>query len=155
MNCRPDTPAIYPYSRPNALARLDGRTKEARLLKRARAELLAFVGGKPSMTQAALIEQLAQLKLRIATMDRKFAAAGATMTDHDQRCYLAWCNTFGRMLSRLGMQAAPPKQTNLADYLSAKPAAPPASEAQTRVAVPPHDPPAPPPSPAVAPPGGR
>jgi hypothetical protein len=45
------TPAIGPYCRPLALAKLDGRTKEAALMRRVRAELTAHVGGTPSFPQ--------------------------------------------------------------------------------------------------------
>src|SRR5215472_7849796 len=89
-----DAPEIRPYSRPAALAKLDQRTKEARLIRETRAELLAHVGGNPSATQRALIEQLVQIRLRIALMDRKFAESGA-QTDHDSRTYLAWANSYG------------------------------------------------------------
>jgi hypothetical protein len=109
-------PQIHPYSRPDTLAKLDQRTKEARLIRETRAELLAHVGAKPSATQRALIEQLAQIKLRLAVMDRKFAETGA-QTDHDSRTYLAWANSYARLLRQLGSL---PKERGpaLAEYLA-------------------------------------
>lgn len=112
-------PQIYPYSRLGALARLDQRTKEARLLRETRAELLAHVGGKPSATQRALIEQLVQIRLRLAVMDRKFAETGA-QTDHDSRTYLAWANSHARLLRQLGLQGPKEPPPGLAEYLAAK-----------------------------------
>src|SRR4051812_36159359 len=90
---------IRAYSGPSTLLKMDQRTKEARLIRETRAELLAHVGGNPSATQRALIEALVQIKLRLAMMDRKFAEAGG-QTDHDSRTYLAWANSYGRMLAR-------------------------------------------------------
>jgi hypothetical protein len=42
------------------LAKIDGRTKESRLMAAARAELTRHVGGSPSSVQKALIERLAR-----------------------------------------------------------------------------------------------
>jgi hypothetical protein len=117
MNYSPDTPAIRPYSRPGALAKLDGRTKEARLIRETRAELLAHVGGSPSATQRALIEALVQIKLRLALMDRRFVQTGE-QTDHDSRTYLAWVNTYGRMVNRLGLEAARAQPPSVRDMLA-------------------------------------
>jgi hypothetical protein len=108
---------IHPYSRPHTLAKLDGRTKESHVVRATRADLLAHVGNNPSVVQLALIEQLVQLKLRIAVMDRKFIKVG-TMTDHDTRTYLAWCNTYGRMLHRLGLQ--PSRQPTIHEVLASR-----------------------------------
>jgi hypothetical protein len=106
------------------LAKLDGRTKESHLVRETRAELTAYVGGNPTTVQRALIEQLAQIKLRLAVMDRKFVNTRA-QTDLDSRMYLAWANTYSRMLVRLGVRV-PESHTvdnSLADYLDAKRAA--------------------------------
>jgi hypothetical protein len=118
---RAGAPEIRPYSRPAALAKLDQRTKEARLIRETRAELLAQIGDRPSAVQRALIEQLVQIRLRIALMDRKFAETGA-QTDHDSRTYLAWANSFSRLLGRLGLEASapPPKVPTLAEYLAGR-----------------------------------
>lgn len=110
---------LAPYSRPPALTRLDGRTREARLLHALRAELTAHVGGRPSATQAAIIEQAAQIKLRLAVMDRRFAETGA-QTDHDSRTYLAWANSYARLMKQLGLQSPAQKAPRLPDYLAAR-----------------------------------
>jgi len=87
------------------LAKLDGRTREARLVRSVRADLTAHVGGHPSATQTALIERAVQLTLRVAAMDRKYARTGA-MTDHDTRTYLAWSAGLARLLRALGLDPA-------------------------------------------------
>jgi hypothetical protein len=107
---------LLPYSRRAELSKLDQRTREARLMRETRAELVQHCGGRPSVTQSALIEQLVQIKLRLCVMDRKFAETGA-QTDHDSRVYLAWTNSFARLLRQLGLQAAPAPRQSLADRL--------------------------------------
>jgi len=106
---------IGPYTR--RLTKLDGRTREARLMRDTRRELTAHLGGKPSATQAVMIEQAAQLTLRIATMDRKFAETGE-QTEHDSRTYLAWSGALTRLLRQLGLKGAPQPAQTLASYLA-------------------------------------
>ena len=89
-----------------------------------RAELTAHVGGKPSVVQSCLIEQLVQLRLRLATMDRRFARTGE-MTAHDSRTYLAWANSFSRVLTRLGVQGPADRPPSLADYVASRARMPP------------------------------
>lgn len=112
---------LAPYSRPLALSKVDGRTAEGQLLAATRAELIAHVGGSPSATQWALIEQAAQLRLRIAVMDRAFAKAGS-LTDHDTRTYLAWANAYSRHLRAIGLKPTPPPAPSLHEIMGQHPA---------------------------------
>jgi hypothetical protein len=50
----------------NALQKRDGRTREARLVKRLRNELVAHIGGAPSVMESAAIDQVCEIALRIA-----------------------------------------------------------------------------------------
>jgi hypothetical protein len=109
---------IGPYSRPFALAKLDGRTREASLMRRVRAELTAHCGGSPSATQRALIERAVILSLRVAQIDAKILA-GEALTLHDSNFALAWNNSLRRTLVALGQPAAQ-KAPTLADYLANK-----------------------------------
>ena len=59
---------IGPYSRPHRLAKLDGRTREAALMRDTRARLIAHVGGSPSAVELALIERAAQLTLKVVLL---------------------------------------------------------------------------------------
>ena len=93
---------IGPYSRPHNLSNMDGRSREARLLRRVRSELTAHVGGKPSATQRMLIERAATLALHVETLDRK-VLEGGVMSEHDSRTYLAWSNSLTRTLRELGL----------------------------------------------------
>jgi len=117
MSATQTAPSIGPYSRPHTLAKLDGRTREARLMRDARTELTAHLGGTPSATQRALIEQAAQLRLRLATMDRQFVETGA-MTEHSSRTYLAWSNSYSRLLRQLGLAGAKERPPTLAEILA-------------------------------------
>ncbi len=110
---------LGPYSR-SALANLDGRTKEARLLRDFRADLAAHVGGKPSATQAALIQQAAMLQLHIALMDRKAAEGAGGLSVRDGREYLAWANALSRLLRQLGTKGTAAAPPSLADHLAGR-----------------------------------
>jgi hypothetical protein len=57
---------IVPESRRGALAKVDQRTKEARLLRETRAALIGHVGGNPSTDERALIERAIWQTLRVA-----------------------------------------------------------------------------------------
>ncbi len=103
--------AVSPRS---ALAKLDGRTREARLVRDTRAALTAHVGGAPSATERVLIDRACQLTLRIVAMDRQFAETGA-MSEHASRTYLAWSNSLTRTLREIGFKSAPPPRKTLAD----------------------------------------
>lgn len=108
---------IGPYSRPTALAKLDGRTREARLMRQVRAELTAHVGGNPSATQRQLIERCAWLSLHVAQLDAR-TAEGRALTDHDSRQYLAWSNTLTRTLRQLGLEGRKQRPPTLQDLIA-------------------------------------
>ncbi len=100
----------------NTLAKLDGRTREARLMESTRNDLVAHVGGAPSATQRAMIERAANLTVRIAIMDRRFAET-KQQTEQDSRVYLAWTNTLSKTLRHLGLEGPPAKTKTLQDHL--------------------------------------
>lgn len=114
------TRQIGPYSSPASLAKLDGRTREAALLRRVREELVGHVGGNPSATERALIERATWLSLRLAQLDAKMAADPQSFSQHDSNVYISWSNALTRTVARLGLkekEAAPP---TLGDYLARK-----------------------------------
>ncbi|BAI00778.1 hypothetical protein [Acetobacter pasteurianus] len=108
---------IGPYSRPDSLKKLDGRSKEARLLKDVRSALVDHVGGAPSVTQLALIDRAAWLTLHMAMMDSHMLAGGAP-AERDARQYLAWANTLTRTMRSLGLDKAPAVARGLDDLLA-------------------------------------
>jgi hypothetical protein len=105
-----------PYSRLD-LPTFSGKTREGALLRGVRAELVKHVGGRPSATQAVLIEAAAQLRVRISLMDRKFSETHE-QTDHDTRVYLAWVGSLARLMTRLdSLKGAAKLEPVLQDYL--------------------------------------
>ena len=111
-------PVLGPYSAPPTLAKLDQRTREARLMRRVRADLTQHCGGSPSATQRALIERAVMLTLRVAQLDARPA-----LNPHDARTYLGWVNTLARVMQALGVggsdtEAAEPAPPSLHEYLS-------------------------------------
>jgi hypothetical protein len=110
---------IRTFTNATVLAKMDGRTKEARLVRETRANLIAHLGGNPSATQRQLVERVVQLTLRVAAMDRKFAETGAH-TLHDTNQYLAWSNSLERALRHLGLNPVAPKPKDLAAYIESR-----------------------------------
>jgi hypothetical protein len=72
-----------------------------------RKELIAHIGGKPTITQTLLIDQACALQLRLALMDMDADKVG-TLTTRNQVQYLAWSNSLTRVLDQIGMAPAPP-----------------------------------------------
>jgi hypothetical protein len=102
------------YSRAGTLWKLDGRTKEAMLMRRVRAELTDHVGGNPTVTQKLLIERAAILSLKVAQIDLRILA-GEVMTQHDNQHALAWINALRRTCVALGIEPAADKPLTLSD----------------------------------------
>lgn len=94
---------IGPYSGSLALAKIDGRRKESKLLERVRSELIQHVGGNPTATQRAMIDRAAWLSLHIALMDARAIEEGSALSERDSRQYLAWSNSLTRTLRELGI----------------------------------------------------
>jgi hypothetical protein len=89
----------------------DGRSADARLLRKTRAELTAHCGGKPSATQLALIDRAAMLTLHVSKMDLKAVEAGE-FTQHASNQYLAWSNALSRTLAKLGLEGSKPAKAD-------------------------------------------
>jgi len=102
----------------NAAKRIDGRTREAKLMHAMRADLIAHVGN-PNTAELILIETCVRLQMHLAWMDKKFMDSG-DMNPFDSRRYTAWANTLARTLARLGLKGAAAKGPNLAEYLASK-----------------------------------
>lgn len=111
---------VGPYSRPHVLAKLDGRTREARLMQTVRGDLTAHIGSKPTATQKALIDRAAWLQLHVSLMDAKTLEEGGPLSERDSRQYLAWSNALTRILRDLGADKKPGQkpQRSLKDLIS-------------------------------------
>jgi hypothetical protein len=77
----------------------DGRTREARLVKRLRNDLIAQCGGTVSASQRLLIDRIASLSLRINLLD-------SDVSEHTGREYLDLTVTLAQLLAQLGVQPA-------------------------------------------------
>jgi len=110
---------IGPYSRPETLLKLDGRTRYARVIKKVRADLIAHVGGKPSATQLMLIDRAALVTLHLSNMDRHMMRDDAP-AERDARQYLAWANTHARIMRSLGLEGIDVAPETLAGYIAGR-----------------------------------
>jgi hypothetical protein len=93
---------LGPYSvHLTALNNLDGRTKEARILKSMRRELSNLLGHKPNAGELAMIERIAWLQLRISVLDRRLL--DGKFSEFDASVYNAHTNSLARLLVKLGV----------------------------------------------------
>jgi hypothetical protein len=92
------------------LAKLDRRTKEARMLEDARASLTRHIGGAPNDIERVLIERASRLMVFIKTMDAQ-ALEDGTMSERNSRQYLAWVNALRLCLREIGVDEAKPAKT--------------------------------------------
>ena len=113
------------HSRRIALGDIDGRLREARLMREITEELTAHCGGHPSAVQRRLIQRAAILHLRLALMDEQIEPDGS-ITEKHAREYLCWNNAYVRTLRTLGLKGVS-SAPSLADYLAGKTAAVPGS----------------------------
>jgi hypothetical protein len=105
------------YSRPTALAKMDLRSPEGRLLARVRGDLTRHVGGTPSAVQRALIDQAAMLQLHVAMMDARALGRGG-LSARDARQYLAWANALSQLLRQLGLRGTPAPRRSPAEHMA-------------------------------------
>jgi hypothetical protein len=110
-------PKLGPYSKEIVLARPDGRTREARLVRQMRERLTEELGGSRRMTarQRVLVERAVYLQLRCAVLDKRLA--DGTFTDYDSKTYLAFSNSLRRAMEALGLESVTEPQPTLADIL--------------------------------------
>ena len=102
---------------------IDGRSREGRFLRDVERELVAHVGGKPTVTQKLLIRRLARGLLRLELLDERITRG--ELNDHDARTFSALSNAVRLTARELGVQAAASveKPPSLDAYLAAKGAA--------------------------------
>jgi hypothetical protein len=116
---RTDVRQMPPHPGRTRLAKLDGRTREARFIAKLRADLVRHVGGSPSITEAELIDMACDIAFEIEAMKRRRADRDATLSLHDHRAFLAYQNTFRRTLAALGMKGAEARPQSLAERMAA------------------------------------
>lgn len=90
---------------PFVLAKLDGRTREAKFVRDMRNDMAARLDGNPTATQWRGIETAAWLSLQIMLLDTK-AADGGALTATEVRSRAALHDSLERVLRDLGLHAA-------------------------------------------------
>ncbi len=95
----------------------DGRTREARFLRRYTEVLLRQLDREPSPVELALVRRSARLALRLELLDTQLMAG---QDDGDPRAYLALNAQFIRCMKTLGLRKAAQPRAGLPGYLTAK-----------------------------------
>jgi hypothetical protein len=101
----------------------DGRSRQAKFLRRLKAELLAHLGAQPSLIQQQLVDLAVADRFQMLLFEQRFAAAGR-LTPHERREESAVRTRFERTLLRLGLKAAAaPAPTTYLEYAALRSAA--------------------------------
>ena len=103
------------YSRDNSLARLDRRTREGRFAAAIEHELLEHCG-VPSATERLIVRMASVKALRIAMMS-DWVLSTDSLSERDDRQYLAWANSLRRDLETLGLTRIESQAPSLAKYI--------------------------------------
>ena len=103
----PNAKACEPFS----VVRLDGRSREARLLRRMRAELTDQLG-EPSFAERVLIEQAARLQVRLALIEKRIGTAW-TGAQTDADLYDRTVQSLVGILAKLGLKAAADREPDI------------------------------------------
>ncbi|HEX3861080.1 MAG TPA: hypothetical protein VHY35_05255 [Stellaceae bacterium] len=116
---------IGPYSRKLRRGAIgsstDGRSAEGRFIRDLEAQLIAHVGGSPSIAQKLLIDRIIKTTMQVDALDAKLAEG--TWTDHDSRTHGGLINRQRLLLREIGMKPAAARQPTLAEHFAAKRAA--------------------------------
>ena len=107
------------FSSQRAVRDLDGRTREAAIVKRTIADLTAQVGGKPTAAQQLLIHATAVVVLRIRCALDKYGTGNGEIESLD-RHFVSLRNSLRLNLVTLGLEAAKDRPLSLERYLEAK-----------------------------------
>lgn len=81
---------------------LNAHSRDYKVLVKARRDLAASIGTELTPVQALLVEQAAQLRLRLVQADNQ-VVAGQPMTAVESKHYCALSNAMTRVLLRLGL----------------------------------------------------
>ena len=84
---------------------VDGRSAEGRFIRNLEAELVAHVGGSPTIAQRLLVDRIIKVRLQLDALDDKLTSGD--WTAHDQRTYGALLNAQRLCLRELGLGPAP------------------------------------------------
>jgi hypothetical protein len=106
-----NSPNLGPYSRQlrrGAIGKLaDGRSSLGQYIRHLEAELVAHVGGKPTITERILIERLIKIRVQLDLLDEKLARGD--WTANDQRTYGGLLNALRLTAREIGLKPATAK----------------------------------------------
>lgn len=105
------------YSRPKEVSRVDRRTTAGRLVAAVREELIAHVGGAPTVAQRLLIEAATHKAMRLAMVSDAFRQGIPTSVLALDETFLKFSNSLRADLQVLGIQAPKQEMPTLASYL--------------------------------------
>jgi hypothetical protein len=118
-------PKYGPYAREIVLAKVDGRSREGRLLTQVRRALIEQLGGEAKLTpaQRLLVDRVAHLQLRVAKLDARLI--DGSYTSYDNSTHAAFSNALRRTLLALNLETPiAPSAPSLSDYFASKQKAP-------------------------------
>jgi hypothetical protein len=81
---------------------IDGRSKLGRFMRDMETQLAAQCGGKPSLTEKLLIEQLVRVRVQLGLFTEKLARGA--WTDLDMRTYSGMLHSFRQLCNQLGVE---------------------------------------------------
>ena len=107
------------WSNRRSLQLADGRTGGVRFYNNVISGLIASLGGKVSIQQKMIIDDIAYLELRTRMMKEEYLAGKGDHPESD-KYFLAWVNSERRLLESLGMKAIPGNVIDLQTYVNNK-----------------------------------
>ena len=106
---------IGPFSKPGVLAKVDGRSREARRLLAIETQFGEHIGGDPTVVQAELIHRTAWLMILSEKLDERLV--DGEFTERIMRQYVCWQNAIRRNLQVLGVDETVKGGPSLGDVL--------------------------------------
>jgi len=91
---------------------VDGRSAQGRFIRHLEAELIAHVGGEPTIAQRLLIDRIIRLRIQLDLFDGKLAAGD--WSAHDGRTYAGILG--GHRITLQKLSATKPKQKPTASF---------------------------------------
>jgi hypothetical protein len=110
-------PLAGPYSRRLQRGSLgdafDGRSADGRFVRHLEAELVAHLGGNPSIVQRLLIERLIRIRMMLDRLDDKVGSP--EWTPYDSRTYGGLLSAYRLTAREIGLKAVPKPPPTLDD----------------------------------------
>ncbi len=99
------------------LRQLDGRSREAKIIREIQAALVDALGGDPSPQQILIIQRACVKALRCAAMEHEILSRDGDVPDSLQHDYLRWSRELRSDLLALGLDRRSAEVADLKSYL--------------------------------------